>query len=336
MAEKLQQFWYSKSSLRYLLWPLHLMLVILVKIRKQLLGIIYQNRACSVPIVIIGNITVGGVGKTPSLIALAKYLQDKGKRVGIISRGYGAKTDQYPHKVTAKDNAEMVGDEPLMMVNNLDVPLYIDPDRFRAAQALSNNEKIDVILSDDGLQHYAMPRHIEVLLSDLNRGFGNGLLIPFGPLREPLSRAKEVDFHLKVAQSHYTCSPVNEHLIHIKPTSLIHIQSGRLYALEHFENQHVTALSAIADNEKFFNTLKQYCNVTQTIAFTDHYSFTERDLIDLKSDIVIMTEKDAVKCRKFAGKNWYYLKIEGQWDEEILEEILLKINLFNRNPESQS
>lgn len=189
----IDKVWYGKSALKWLLWPLSMIYRVVIGVRRWYLQK-FKQLQCSVPIIVVGNITVGGVGKTPLVIELAKKIQDKGLKVGIVSRGYGAKINRFPHEVQLSNSATDVGDEPLIIARKTKCPVVIAPDRTAAIQYLLEHHDVQIIISDDGLQHYRMGRAVELAVIDGMRGLGNRLCLPAGPLRESVSRLKQVDF----------------------------------------------------------------------------------------------------------------------------------------------
>lgn len=181
--------WYGKNPVRYLLWPASLVFQAAAWLRRAWLK--GRQQPLSVPVIVVGNLTVGGVGKTPLVIALAHYLTQKGLRVGIVSRGYGAKIRTFPHCVQQGDTATLVGDEPKLLALKTGCPVVIAPKRLQAVQYLLEHYHSQVIISDDGLQHYAMPRTVEIVVVDGMRGMGSGLCLPAGPLRESERRLQQ-------------------------------------------------------------------------------------------------------------------------------------------------
>ena len=281
------------------------------------------QRRFPVPIIVIGNLTVGGVGKTPLVIAVARALQAKGLRVGIVSRGYGAK-GPFPREVSVDDAAHDVGDEPLLIRKKVGCPVVIAPRRIEAVNHLLQYHKPQVIVSDDGLQHYEMGRAIEIVVIDGVRGLGNALMLPAGPLREPSSRLKTVD-----------CVVVNggewplAHRMNMAVGGITRLVGGEVVHPESL-NQPLAAVAAIGHPERFYQTLSELGLVFHPYSFKDHYAFKPRDLM-LKETHIIMTEKDAVKCLPFATENMYVLSVTAEldnqfwdmlWEHKQLQEVL--------------
>lgn len=318
-----QRIWYQKNSLFYLLLPLSWIYIFLISIRKFLYKIgVKKTIKFSVPIIVIGNVTVGGTGKTPSVIAIANDLLSRGLRVAIVSRGYKSRAKQYPKLVSVYDEPYTVGDEPLLMARHCDCPVVIAPKRVRAITYLLKNFSCDVILSDDGLQHYAMDRDIDIVVVDGKRRFGNQHCLPAGPLREPLSRLKTIDYVITQGGA-----KMNEFDMFLQPNYFINVKNPqRKIAILDFPYQKVHAVTAIGNPHRFFHDLKElHLEVTSHI-FPDHYFFTEKDFSPFSdNDIIVMTEKDAVKCEKFAKDNVWYLEVDAIIDVALLQQLFKKI-----------
>ncbi|WP_375738454.1 tetraacyldisaccharide 4'-kinase [Pseudomonas boanensis] len=262
-----------------------------------------------VPLVVVGNITVGGTGKTPLILWLIEHCRARGLRVGVVSRGYGAKPPQLPWRVTAEQGAEQVGDEPLLIVQRSGVPLVIDPDRSRAVRALLEGDELDLILSDDGLQHYRLARDLELVLVDAARGLGNRRCLPAGPLREPAERLQSVDAVL----CNGAASDSNDgYGMQLRPTALVNVRSGDRVGLGHFlPEQAVHAVAGIGNPQRFFKTLEALNWRPIPHAFADHAVYSSAELNFTPHLPLLMTEKDAVKCRAFAAADWWYLAVDA-------------------------
>lgn len=278
-----------------------------------------------VPIIVIGNITLGGTGKTPLVIYLANELKKHGYHPGIISRGYGAKGNGIS-EVKQKSNVENVGDEPILIQKHTRLPVFISKDRVLAVKALLNKyKKTDVILSDDGLQHYRLKRDIEILVIDGTRGFGNGYPLPAGPLREPKWKLKAVDAIVcngkKVIDGSY--------LMKYKSYSLINLKTKKKIALNKLRLNNLHAVAGIGNPDHFFNYLKVLGMVFDSSAYQDHYRFSKKDFKAMNGKNIIMTEKDAVKCEKFARDNFWYLPVVIEIDSKFTDFILNKMKNIN-------
>ncbi|WP_236186855.1 tetraacyldisaccharide 4'-kinase [Pseudomonas protegens] len=311
LSDRLLNAWYNGHPALKLLRPLECLYRRVVTGKRQRFlageGAIYQP---PVPLIVVGNITVGGTGKTPLILWLVEHCQRLGLRVGVVSRGYGAKPAQLPWRVSAEDCAAVAGDEPLLIVQRCGVPLMIDPDRGRAVQALLAAEPLDLILSDDGLQHYRLARDLELVLIDAARGLGNRRCLPAGPLREPAERLQSVD---AVLYNGAVDDRDEGFAFHLKPSVLVNLCSGERRALEHFApGQALHAVAGIGNPQRFFNTLETLHWRPVPHAFADHAQYSAQALTFTPSLPLVMTEKDAVKCRAFAADDWWYLAVDAQ------------------------
>lgn len=313
----IEHIWYGRVA-RYwpaviLLWPLSLLFRALAASRQFFL--IRQQKKLPIPIIVVGNISVGGTGKTPLLCALAEALTQRGVRVGIISRGYGGTHHGEPRTVSPQDDAQEVGDEPLLLARTTQCSVVIAHKRWAAAQYLIAHHAVDVLLSDDGLQHYALPREVEIAVLDGQRGVGNGFLLPAGPLREPASRLRSVDFvvingELSPAQQNNLPSNVNGSVFKLLPQSWVSVKTGEVLPLDAMKtNIGVRAVAGIGNPERFFSTVRQLGFSVEQKAFPDHHIFLANELSFGDEMPVLMTEKDAVKCATFAQEHWYALRV---------------------------
>lgn len=311
IAERLQQAWYAGHPLLVLLRPLEWLYRWVVGRRRRAfvagLGEIYRP---PVPVIVVGNITLGGTGKTPLILWLIAYCQARGLRVGVVSRGYAARPPTFPWRVQADQDASISGDEPLLIVQRSGVPLVIDPDRSRAVRALLESEALDLILSDDGLQHYRLARDLELVLVDAARGLGNRHCLPAGPLREPAERLQSIDALLCNGA---TADTPTTYAMQLQPVRLVNLASGREVSLTHFPaGQVVHALAGIGNPQRFFNTLEGLNWRPVAHAFADHAVYSAEQLRFEPALPLLMTEKDAVKCRSFAQPDWWYLAVDAQ------------------------
>ncbi|MDH0895011.1 MULTISPECIES: tetraacyldisaccharide 4'-kinase [unclassified Pseudomonas] len=310
LADRLVAAWYHGHPALTLLRPLEWLYrrVVLGKRRAFLAGEGDIYRA-PVPVLVVGNVTVGGTGKTPMILWLIEHCRARGLRVGVVSRGYGATPPQLPWRVRADDPASHAGDEPLLIVQRSGVPLVIDPQRARAVQALLEQEKLDLILCDDGLQHYRLARDIELVLVDAERGLGNGRCLPAGPLREPAERLAEVD---AVLRNGATVDGEEGYALQLRPTALVNLRSGERVGLDHFPpGQQVHAVAGIGNPWRFFATLEALNWRPIAHPFADHASYSPEALRFAPALPLLMTEKDAVKCRAFAAEDWWYLAVDA-------------------------
>ena len=310
-AERLAAAWYAGHPALCLLRPLEALYRKVVAGRRAayLAGRKPAWRA-PVPVVVVGNITVGGTGKTPMILWLIEHCRALGLRVGVVSRGYGARPPRLPWRVRAGQSAAEAGDEPLMIVERSGVPLMIDPDRPRAARALLAEEPLDLLLCDDGLQHYRLARDLELVLIDAARGLGNRRCLPAGPLREPLERLDAVDACLLNGAAR---DGAEGFAFNLRPAALVNLASGERRALDSLPaGQAVHAVAGIGNPQRFFATLEALHWRPVPHPFADHAAYGPEDLRFSPALPLLMTEKDAVKCRGFAAADWWYLAVDGQ------------------------
>jgi tetraacyldisaccharide 4'-kinase len=302
------KFWQRRSFLAYLLLPIAGIFYLIIKLRYFLYhSHFFKSTKFSVPVIIVGNITVGGTGKTPFVIWLAEHLQQQGKKPGIVSRGYGSKAPYYPYAVRPDSDYCEVGDEALVIVRRTKCPMVIGANRVAAVQKLLATTDCDVVISDDGLQHYALGREQEIVLVDGDRRFGNGFLLPAGPLREPISRLKSVN--------QVIINGVDMHIIPAKKLYPICFNNPSYRGLtavsiSEFIGKTVHAVAGIGNPQKFFTLLENIGIKVIPHPFPDHNQFIAQDL-NFDDDLpIIMTEKDAVKCERFELKNCWYLPVK--------------------------
>lgn len=305
-------FWYKIHPIRWVLYPFALIYQGISQLRRFMLEHFFQT-TFDIPIIVVGNITVGGVGKTPLVIALAKAFQSRGIRVGIVSRGYGGTICSFPHEVSLTDDAHLVGDEPLLLCQTTEVPVVIAPKRVEAIRYLLQHHGVQVIISDDGLQHYAMGRAVEMVVIDGQRGVGNGLCLPAGPLREKASRLQHVDFLIVNGAAEYP----RAHRMDLFPTQCIHLKSGQAMALNTLPSP-LAAVAGIGNPQRFFDTLAMLNVSFKPYSFADHHQYQPNDLC-FKEKAIIMTQKDAVKCRSFATDSMYYLPVNAALNSTFWE-----------------
>lgn len=330
LADRLLAAWYAGHPALALLRPLEMLYrrVVMRKRARFLNGESPSYRA-PVPVVVVGNITVGGTGKTPMILWLIEHCRRQDIKVGVVSRGYGAKPPHYPWRVSANQPAEQTGDEPLLIVQRTGVPLVIDPDRAGAVQALLASERLDLILCDDGMQHYRLARDLELVLIDAARGLGNGRCLPAGPLREPSERLQEAD---AVLYNGADGDRADGFGFQLQPSALVNLRSGERRGLDHFPpGQRLHAVAGIGNPQRFFNTLLRLNWQPVPHPFADHAHFSAQSLAFSPALPLVMTEKDAVKCRAFAADDWWYLAVEAQptpaftaWFDSQLQRLLPK------------
>jgi tetraacyldisaccharide 4'-kinase len=285
-----------------------------------------SSEGADIPVVVVGNIGIGGNGKTPLVLALLNALRLRGYTPAVLSRGYGGNQSGFPYKVNVNDAAELVGDEPALIIRREQCILVIDPIRARGVKFIAQNTQADVVICDDGLQHYAMKRDVEICVLD-KRGVGNGYLLPMGPLREGKWRLAQVDaivHNIGFVEHHESKMPnsgptLNNFEMGLRPACWVNINSKEERSLDDFllslaqSNRKImiTALAGIGDPKRFFDTLESMkINVDRAIGFADHHQFAKSDIP--QAGWVLMTEKDAVKCVAFAHTDTWYLRIDAK------------------------
>ena len=313
--------WYKKSLWLYLLFPFSAVISYLTSRRRRKFLKDTKNRFKSkIPLIVVGNLTIGGTGKTPLVKYIASELQKLGYKPGLVSRGYGGKfketlmvTDQTPVKQT--------GDEA-QILSTLNLPFYIDKNRVRALKALNENHDCDIIISDDGLQHYQMNRDIEIVVIDGKRRFGNNLSFPAGPLRESKKRLDSVDFIVNNSGP----TEDGEHLMNISPSKFIHLKSGKSYPVEEWPmHKQVHAVAGLGNPGRFFDLLARLGFDIVRHPFPDHHNFMSSELHYLDHLPIVMTEKDASKCKDFDNNRIWYLTIESDVSDKFIDELDTKI-----------
>lgn len=323
----LEKYWYRISPFHLLLWPLSQIFSLLSATRRLLYRChLLQSTKINVPVIIIGNISVGGTGKTPFTLWLAQQLLDEGWHPAIISRGYtrtSQKRPNIPHAVGINDSPDVVGDEPLLMMQRNLCPVWVGRNRVAAAQAvLQAHPECDVILSDDGLQHYRLQRDLEIVLVDGKRRFGNGLLLPAGPLREPVSRLKSVD----IVVVNGGVAGAGEHTMQLSGASFYNLLNpNTALSATDFAGQRVHAIAGIGNPGRFFSHLLQLGLKVETRAFPDHHCYSASDIEFNDGEAILMTEKDAVKCVSFATEQCWVLRVDAQIDPALAQLIIEKI-----------
>ena len=313
--------WYKKSLWLYLLIPFSFLFKYLTKRRRRkYIQEKFQSYKSDIPIIIVGNLTIGGTGKTPLVAYIAQELIKLGYKPGLVSRGYGGKYRE-TLKVTNQTSVKQTGDEAQILAK-LNLPFYIDKNRVRAVKTLENNHNCDVIISDDGLQHYNMNRDIEIVVIDGKRRFGNNLTFPAGPLRESKSRLKSVDFVVNNSGP----TKDNEYLMNISPSKFIHLKTGKSYLIKDWPmHKQVHAVAGLGNPGRFFDLLARLGFDITRNSFPDHHNFDKEDLTFLDHLPIIMTEKDASKCVSFDNNKIWYLTIEADVSEKFITELDLKL-----------
>ncbi len=300
--------WYKDAFLGILLLPLAYVFSDIVRVRRFLYrkGFL-KSHTLPVPVIVVGNITVGGTGKTPLVIWLAELLLASGYKPGIISRGYGGLSETWPQVVNKHSDVKKVGDESLLIAKQTCLPVVVGPSRVESAKRLLDGFDCNVILSDDGLQHYKLDRDIEIAVIDGERRFGNGYCFPAGPLREPIERLNSVDFTV-VNGDKYADHEVSMRLV---GDTAVNILTDEQKPLQQFQGLDCHALAGIGNPERFFKLLETNGLSCTTHSFPDHYPFGRDDIEWGDDKPVLMTEKDAVKCTGFAKPYHWYVPVKA-------------------------
>ncbi|CPR20796.1 tetraacyldisaccharide 4'-kinase [Brenneria goodwinii] len=306
----IERIWSGRSPLYWLLVPLSVLYgFITFLIRQSYRRGWRKSWRAPVPVIVVGNLTAGGNGKTPVVIWLVEQLQRKGYRVGVVSRGYGGKAQHYPLLVDDDVTTAQAGDEPVLIYQRTGAPVAVAPQRRLAVEALLARYPLDMVITDDGLQHYALARDIELVVVDGIRRFGNGWWLPAGPMRERESRLRSVDAVIVNGGT----AQAGEIAMHLTSGMAINLLSGEKRPVSRLQN--VVAMAGIGYPQRFFTTLRDAgVSISREVAFADHQSYQPDQLKQLTADErqpLLMTEKDAVKCRTFASRNWWYLPVDA-------------------------
>ena len=322
MQNWLNRYGYSLNLIAVLLWPFSLLFGAVVRVRRLLyLHGFFKSERVSVPVIVVGNISVGGTGKTPLVAQLVELLREAGYKPGVISRGYGGQSAEWPRYVTADSDPSQVGDEPVLLVQRCRCPVVVDPDRVAAARALLATYDCNAILSDDGLQHYRLQRDIEIAVVDGFRRLGNVACLPAGPLREPPARLGEVDFVVGNGAARG-----GEYLMALRGETAVNLADPCVSAtLAGFRDSTIHAVAGIGDPGRFFDHLRHVRLRLIEHPFPDHHAFRPEELRFPQDFPVLMTEKDAIKCRAFAPDGCWYVPVSAQLDPEFEEELLKRL-----------
>ena len=310
--------WHKRSPWLLLLAPLSLLYRAAVALRRWLYraGLLKTHRL-PVPVIVAGNLTVGGTGKTPLVAWLADNLVQAGYRPGLVARGYGGRATHWPQQVRPDSDPVMVGDEAVLLAGKTACPMAVGPDRVAAARSLLEHSDCNLILSDDGLQHYALHRDIEIAVIDGVRRFGNGLCLPAGPLREPVKRMARVDLVVVNGLGDRGEYPMTMRLT----DALALLDRGVRRDLCSFRGQTVHAVAGIGNPGRFFAMLRQAGLRVEEHAFPDHHLYTSGELAFGDGRPVIMTEKDAVKCRNLAVDDCWYTPVTIDMPREFTDRV---------------
>lgn len=340
MAAWFEREWQRLGGGALVFLPLTLVFWLVTALRRALWrsGLLKPWRA-KVPVIVVGNITAGGTGKTPLVIAVVELLRERGFNPGVVSRGYGRvpPTEQDPTGVVRvfpeRATPEHFGDEPVMIARRCRVPVFISPDRPAAVRALlQTSPEIDVVVSDDGLQHYALGRDVEIAVVDGERGFGNGLLLPSGPLREPVSRLRTVDAAVVNGGTADTAGAPRTFAMQLGGERFVHMSDGEERTPREFamvaRGRHVAAVAGIGHPGRFFAHLERLGVAAVPHGFPDHHLYRASDLKLPGAEAIVMTEKDAVKCGAFADDRLWYLRVAATLPPEFDAFLLDRLHGF--------
>ena len=316
---------YSNSSSLLLLAPLSWLFSLMSAVRRKILQRLYQGRRFSVPVAVVGNISVGGSGKTPLIIALVNALNKRGYTAGVVSRGYGGAANAYPLLVTSQTPVDQSGDEPLLIARLCGCPVVVDPDRVRAVEFLLHETSCDIVLSDDGLQHYRLHRDIEIAVVDAARGLGNGRMLPSGPLRESPSRLSQVDFVVlngSGADIGAELDLVGAHHVELQALGLRHIASNVLTPVDMWKGgKKAHAVCGIGHPDRFAQTLTTLGFEVILSSVNDHQHLSSDDLTFGDDLPVIITSKDAVKYSGVIPENLWVLEVEMSISDDFVDSL---------------
>lgn len=319
----IESIWYKKSSWSFVLWPFSGVFRGILGIRKKLYQMgLKKMVSYHCPIIVVGNITVGGTGKTPLVIALAQFFHSKGLNPAIITRGYKGQV-KFPQFANSNSDTKIIGDEALLLARRTNCPVVVCPDRVAAVYFLLKRTNCNVILSDDGLQHLALGRKLEIAVIDSCRGLGNGFLLPAGPLREPKSRLETVDFCVANGGNLGHMKLKNLFDMHLQPEGIVNFKHGNVVDFQKLQRgKTIHAVAGIGNPGRFFTLLKAQGLTIIEHAFLDHHRFRQQDFSFLKeNEYVIMTEKDAVKCEAFADERYWFVPVNAKLPKSFYEAI---------------
>ncbi|RPI45045.1 MAG: tetraacyldisaccharide 4'-kinase [Betaproteobacteria bacterium] len=334
--ERLVGLWYRPPRLAYVLTPLGLIYRSVARLRRALYrwGMLRSTRF-AVPVIVVGNITVGGTGKTPLTIWLAESLSARGMAPGVVCKSYAASAVS-ASRVARRDDPAVRGDEAVLLASRLKCPVWSGPDRVATARAmLAARSRVDVVICDDGLQHYPLARDFEIALIDAGRGFGNGLSLPAGPMREPRSRLRSVDALVLNGEGMVAGVPdcVPTFRMTLQGSCLRNlIDPARMATPGEFGDKRIAAIAGIGHPERFFDHLRGLGFEFRAYPFPDHYEYRAPDLSLPDAEVVLMTEKDAIKCARFADARMWVLPVSAQLEGDLLRFVIERIGMSRQAP----
>ena len=305
----------------YLLLPFSVVFFILSQLRVWFYKVgIFKVSQAEVPVIVVGNITIGGSGKTPIVITLCRYFESHNKSVGVVSRGHGGEYSQDALEVTPLTDPKECGDEPALIAQQTNAKVVVAKRRNKAIKYLTSNNQLDIIISDDGLQHYSMGRDIEIVVIDGARRFGNGLLLPSGPLREPVKRLQSVDIIINngsIAEGEISSQ--------LNPEHYVNLLTNETKQLDYFKGTQCYAVAGIGNPTNFFSLLESQGVNLISKSFPDHHQFTAKDLVFKEDYPILMTAKDCVKCKHFATSQMWYLSVSAELNADFYKQLESKL-----------
>jgi tetraacyldisaccharide 4'-kinase len=313
-SQVFDRIWYTDNPARWVLWPVSLVYRALARLRRTAYTRGWQSTVeVPVPVIVVGNVSVGGTGKTPFVIWLADQLKQRGRRVGIVTRGYRGKGKKWPRVVDADSDPDEVGDEPVLLARRTACPVVAGPDRVACVETLLKKSRVDVVLSDDGLQHYRLGRRFEIAVVDGVRGMGNGLCLPAGPLREPPSRLQEVD---AIVVNGGTWGHAGVFRGTAVVTKVYNLKDGSVRTLDSFRSKTVHAVAGIGNPQRFFDLLLDADLDVIPHPLDDHANFGSQHLRFDEPGPVLITEKDAVKCERLDVDDVWCVVVDLEFDAD--------------------
>ena len=337
MRDSIIRGWRQPQLLNYLLLPVAWLYQFLSAIRHSAYrsGLLRSYRL-PVPVLVAGGITAGGSGKTPLVIELVNHLKETGFNPGVISRGYGGKSTFWPRQVGDDTSAELVGDEPQLIRDRCQVPVVVGPDRIRSGRFLLDRCSCDVIVSDDGFQHFAIKRDLDLVVIDGESGVGNGWCLPSGPLREPVSGLARADVVVINGDKRFhTPLPIHTFKMHSRLANAFNLVSGENRSLQEFLGEPVCAMAAIGNPARFFAQLEEAGLDLDSLPFPDHHYYSEQDFAKVGKRAVMMTEKDGIKCKAMKSqpfaKNIWVITTTVTVDTDVFAAVDKVVGKGNRN-----
>ncbi|WP_353166214.1 tetraacyldisaccharide 4'-kinase [Providencia sp.] len=325
----IERIWSGKSWLYVLLLPLSFLYGLIAIIRHAAYKVgLSRSWKAPIPVVVVGNLTAGGNGKTPVVIWLVESLVKEGYRVGVVSRGYGGKAESYPLVLDENTPTTAAGDEPVLIYHRTKAPVAVAPKRSDAVKALLAVHELDVVITDDGLQHYALQRDYEIVVIDGQRRFGNGWWLPAGPMRERAGRLNSVNALIVNGGQ----PEGREVLMTLEGDTAVNIVTSENQPVNQLQS--VVAIAGIGHPPRFFASLEHKgLTLMNTHAFADHQDYEQKQLAALvkPTQSLLMTEKDAIKCRSFAQPNWWFLPVKAQLSSNGEQKILSEIKKLITN-----